>query len=49
MTDPVTRRSFLKRLGPPWPNFNADEDRAERMMAADDEDGDDQNETEPLE
>ena len=49
MTDPVSRRSFLKRLSPPWKDPDAEEDRAERMMAADDEDGDDQNETEPLE
>jgi len=36
VTDPASKKSFLKRLGPSWEEDDADEDHAERFLAADD-------------
>ncbi|KAJ1451592.1 hypothetical protein M885DRAFT_569776 [Pelagophyceae sp. CCMP2097] len=36
VTDPASKESFLKRLGPSWEEDDADEDHAERFLAADD-------------
>ncbi|KAJ1448945.1 hypothetical protein M885DRAFT_573537, partial [Pelagophyceae sp. CCMP2097] len=36
VTDPASKKSFLKRLGPSWEEDDADEDHAERLLAADD-------------
>ncbi len=49
MTDPVSKKSFLKRLGPPWEESDADEDRVEQFLAADDSDPADANDVEALE
>ncbi|KAJ1460662.1 hypothetical protein M885DRAFT_559284 [Pelagophyceae sp. CCMP2097] len=36
VTDPASKKSFLKRLGPSWEEDDADEDHTERFLAADD-------------
>ncbi|KAJ1446714.1 hypothetical protein M885DRAFT_577207 [Pelagophyceae sp. CCMP2097] len=36
VTDPASKKSFLKRLGPSWEEDDANEDHAERFLAADD-------------
>lgn len=49
MTDPASKKSFLKRLGPSWEEDDADEDRADRFLAAGDVNPFGENDDEALE